>query len=83
MLHTKVIWDMEIRAVVKVVGETLFLYGLLGWGFGVIVFFTKPELLEFQVSHLTPWLRQDTFTILSFIASMIGFFFWRLAKESK
>jgi len=31
---------VSIGAVIKVVGETLFLYGLLCWGFGIIVFFT-------------------------------------------
>jgi hypothetical protein len=68
--------------VVRAVGEVLFLYGLLGWMYGVITDLTHPEWLPTQLSHLTPWIRVDTFTIISFLLSALGFFMWRLAKES-
>jgi len=68
--------------VVKVVGEALFLYGFLGWIYGVLVQLTNPRWLSLGLSHLTPWIRTDTFTIISFLISAIGFFTWRLAKES-
>ena len=67
--------------VVKVAGELLFLYGLLAWLDGVVIQFTYPMWLAMPVSHLFLWLRTDTFTILSFIASALGFFMWRLAVE--
>jgi predicted membrane metal-binding protein len=67
--------------VAKVAGELLFLYGLLAWLDGVVIQFTNPMWLAMPVSHLFPWLRTDTFTILSFIASAFGFFMWRLAVE--
>jgi hypothetical protein len=67
--------------VVKVFGQALFLYGLLGWAYGVLIQLTYPSLLPEQISHLTPWLRLDTFTILSFIGSGIGFLLWRLARD--
>ncbi len=67
--------------VVKAVGELLFIFGLLGWAYGVLIQFFIPELLPIQMSHLTPWLRIDTFTIISFILSAVGFFIWRLTKE--
>jgi len=67
--------------VVKVAGELLFLYGLLAWLNGVIIQFVMPMWLAMPVSHLFPWLRTDNFTILSFFASAIGFFMWRLAVE--
>jgi hypothetical protein len=67
--------------VVKVAGELLFLYGLLAWLDGVVIQFTNPMWLAMPVSHLFLWLRTDTFTILSFIASALGFFMWRLAVE--
>jgi len=38
-----------------------------------------PEWL--QISHLTTWLRVETFTITSFNISAIGFFIWRLTRE--
>ena len=65
--------------VAKIIGEILFLYGLLAWIDGVIIQFVDPMWLAMPVSHLFLWLRTDTFTILSFIASAIGFFLWRLS----
>ncbi len=67
--------------VVKVAGQLLFLYGLLAWLDGVVIQFTNPMWLAMPVSHLFLWLRTDTFTILSFIASGVGFLIWRLAVE--
>ncbi|MGA3059325.1 MAG: hypothetical protein ABSD92_03035 [Candidatus Bathyarchaeia archaeon] len=67
--------------IVKVVGEVLFLYGLLAWLDGVVIQVVNPMWLAAPVSHLFLWLRTDTFTILSFIVSALGFFIWRLAVE--
>ena len=66
---------------VKVIGELLFLFGFLGWVNGEVVQFTHPSDLPLPLSHLTPWIRIDTFTILSFIVSAVGFFLWRTATE--
>jgi len=68
-------------AIVKVIGEMLFLYGLLGWSYGVLVQLIHPYWATLQLSHLTPWIRVDTFTIMSFILSAIGFLIWRITKE--
>jgi hypothetical protein len=67
--------------VAKVAGELLFLYGLLAWLDGVVVQFVNPMWLAMPVSHLFPWMRTDTFAVLSFIVSAFGFFVWRLAVE--
>jgi len=67
--------------VIKLIGEMLFIYALLGWIYGVAIQFHQPGLLPYQISHLTPWLRLDTFTVLSFLASALGFFIWRLFAE--
>ncbi|MGD0450480.1 MAG: hypothetical protein ABSA79_05420 [Candidatus Bathyarchaeia archaeon] len=67
--------------VAKVAGEFLFLFGLLGWVYGVLFQFIHPELLATHLSHLTPWIRVDTFTIICFFVAAIGFLIWRLAKE--
>jgi hypothetical protein len=67
--------------VIKVVGQMLFLFGLLGWMYGVLVQITHPDWLYFPLSHLTLWLRLDTFTISAFIASALGFTAWRLTTE--
>ena len=67
---------------VKVLGEVLFVYGLLGWIFGVTIELTHPMWLPSGLSHLTTWIRVDTFAIVSFLLSIVGFFIWRVAKES-
>ena len=70
----------RIRLVIKVVGQVLFLFGLLAWLDGVGVQFTNPMWLAMPVSHLLS-IRTDTFTILMFIVSAVGFFIWRLTVE--
>jgi hypothetical protein len=72
----------HIRLIVlKVVGEFLFLFGILAWAYGVLIQLIHPEFLTTSVSHIIPWIRVDTFTIMSFIISALGFLMWRLAKE--
>jgi hypothetical protein len=70
----------KLLFVVEVFGQVLFIYGLLGWAYGVLFQLTYPQLVQGQISHLTPWLRLDTFAIMSFIGSVIGFLLWKLAK---
>jgi hypothetical protein len=67
--------------VVKVVGEMLFLYGLLGWIYGVLIQLIHPDWLPSALSHLILWIRVDTFAVLSFILSALGFLIWRITKE--
>jgi len=68
-------------AILKAVGEMLFLYGLLGWAYGVLVQLIHPYWAPLGLSHLIPWIRVDTFTILSFVLSALGFLTWRIIKE--
>jgi hypothetical protein len=70
-----------LKPITKVGGEFLFLFGLLGWVYGVLVQLIHPEWLPLGLSHLMPWIRVDTFTIMSFIIAAIGFLIWRLTKE--
>jgi hypothetical protein len=67
--------------VLKVAGELLFLFGLLGWVYGLLIQLVYPQWISLGLSHLTPWIRVDTFTIISFFISAIGFLIWRLTKE--
>jgi hypothetical protein len=66
---------------IKVVGEFLFLFGLLAWVYGVLVQLIHPEWLSLGLSHIIPWIRVDTFTIISFVVAAIGFLTWRITKE--
>ena len=70
-----------LKLIIKVVGEFLFLFGLLAWVYGVLIQLIHPEWLTLGLSHLIPWIRVDTFTIISFIIAAIGFLTWRLTKE--
>jgi hypothetical protein len=70
-----------LKIIMKTVGEFLFLFGFLGWVYGVLVQLIHPEWLPLSLSHLAPWIRVDTFTIISFIISAIGFLIWRICKE--
>ena len=67
----------------EVFGEFLFLFGLIAWIYGVLVQLTHPEWLNLGLSHLIPWIRVDTFTIISFVVAAIGFLIWRLSKAFK
>jgi hypothetical protein len=71
----------RLLVIVKVFGQGSFLFGLLAWLYGVAIQITHPEWLPIQLSHLTPWLRTDTFTIAMFFVSAVGFFVWRVIAE--
>jgi hypothetical protein len=71
----------NVIVLIKVAAEALFLFGLFGWLYGVSVQLLHPNFLSEGLSHLTPWLRVDTFTILSFGFSALGFLIWRLVVE--
>ena len=68
-------------AILKALGQLLFLFGLLGWTYGVAWQIVYPHWITWGLSHLTPNLRIDIFAIYSFITSAAGFFLWRLTKE--
>jgi hypothetical protein len=65
----------------KVLGEALFLYGFLGWIYGIMIQLTHPDWLRGGLSHLIPWIRVDTFAIVSLLLSIIGFLVWRISRE--
>jgi len=66
--------------IIKVVGEMLFFFGLLAWLDGVVIQVTHPNWLPLRVSHLLN-IRTDTFTIIMFFVSALGFLVWRFAAE--
>jgi len=54
---------------------------MFAWIYGVIVQLIHPEWLPLGLSHLIPWIRVDSFTIISFVIAATGFLMWRLCKE--
>lgn len=59
----------------------IFLFSLLGGIYIILVGFFRAETLTIQLSHLTPWIREDTFGILSWIISFFSFLIWNLIRE--
>jgi len=74
---------LTFRALIKILGEAAFLFGLLGGFYGVLIQVTHPEFLPTTLSHLTPWIRVDTFTMACFAVSLFGFILWRIIKEAE
>jgi hypothetical protein len=73
---------LTFRVLLKILGQTAFLFGFLGWGYGVLIQVTHPEYLPTPLSHLTLWIRVDTFTMVCFVVSLFGFILWRITKEA-
>ncbi len=64
----------------------MFVFGLLGWLYVVVVQVTHPEWLPATLAHydVPPlnW-RVDDVGIVAFAVSAFGFFLWRLEAERK
>jgi hypothetical protein len=58
----------------------LFIYSLLGWVYVVLIDLVHNKTLPLPLSHLTTWIRLDTFGIICFIVSFISFFLWRFTE---
>jgi len=71
------------KHIIKAISFTIFVFSLLGWLYIVAVALVHPETLNIQLTHLTPWIREDTFGILCFITSFFSFLLWNLLKETE
>jgi hypothetical protein len=56
------------------------LYGLAGWIYVAICSLAAPDTLVLPLTHLVPWLREDTSGVISFILSFLGFLTYRVTK---
>ena len=72
---------METRKLIERIALTIFVFSLLGGIYIILVSFFRAETLTIQLSHLTPWIREDTFGILSWIISFFSFLVWNLIRE--
>jgi len=71
---------MENR-IINSAAFTLFVFGLAGWIYIAAIALVHPETLSWQLTHLTPWLREDVFGIISFIISFFSFFVWNITRK--
>jgi hypothetical protein len=60
---------------------SIFLFSTLGGLYIIGNSFFHPQTLPIQLSHLTPWIREDTFGILCWIVSFISFTSWNVIRE--
>jgi hypothetical protein len=67
--------------IIKSVSLTGAVYGFFGWFYIMLVALVHPETLPIQFTHLTPWLREDIFGMISFVVSAVCFFVWNLYKD--
>jgi hypothetical protein len=70
-------WTVSI---IKSFALMLFVFGMLAWLYGITIQITHPDWLTLPLSHIVET-RLDTFTIVMFILSALGFFVWRLIAE--
>ena len=69
------------KKLIKSASLTVFVFGLLGWIYIALIALIHPETLTIQLTHLTPWIREDTFGMLSFTVSFFSFFIYNLVKD--
>jgi hypothetical protein len=72
---------MISKKIIKSLSLTGAIYGFLGWFYIMLVALVHPETLPIQLTHLTPWLREDTFGILCFVISFVSFYIYNLYKN--
>ena len=72
-----------MRKIFQAASFTFFIFGLIGWLYIAAVALVHPETLKLQLTHFTPWPREDTFGIVSFAVSFVSFFIWNLVKDNK
>lgn len=68
--------------IIRAASLTLFVFGFAGWVYIAVIAWVHPETLPLQLTHLTPWIREDTFGIICFAVSFIAFFTWNLVKDN-
>jgi hypothetical protein len=70
-------------SLIRSLAFSLFIFGLLGWFYIVVTSWIFPASLPLPLSHLTLWIREDTFGIVCFIVSFLSFFVWTFTKQKK
>ncbi len=69
---------------VKAVRElslALAVYGMAGWIYVGICALVAPQTLALPLTHLMPWLREDTSGVISFMVSFLGFICYRMTRR--
>lgn len=58
------------------------IYGMIGWVYVAVCALTAPDTLALPLTHLVPWLREDTSGVISFVLSFAGFVTYRMTRPA-
>ena len=72
---------MEIREITERISFAIFLFTMFGGIYICGSAWFHPETLPIQLSHHTPWIREDDFGMLSWIISFFSFLIWNLIRK--
>ncbi|MGB9756549.1 MAG: hypothetical protein ACPLVJ_02075 [Candidatus Bathyarchaeales archaeon] len=73
---------MNIHKLLLSVAEALTIYGLIIFGYGIlVVHITQTWSGDWPVDRNIPWLTLDILMIISFALSFFGFIVWRYLKH--
>jgi len=78
-----IVRNMNKNNIIRALSLTGFVFGLLGWIYIALVALIHPVTLSIQLTHLTPWIREDTFGIICFIVSAISFFIYEVMPDGE
>jgi hypothetical protein len=67
--------------VVREISLALAIYGMAAWIYVGLCALVAPATLALPLTHLLPSLREDTFGVLSFIVSFLGFISYRITRR--
>ena len=73
--------NTDLRKILRAASLTAFVHGMVGFLYIAAAAMVHPETLSIQLSHLTPWIREDTFGFLSFAVSIFSLFIYNLTKD--
>ena len=56
------------------------IYGMVEWTYVAICSLVVPDTLALPLTHVLPWLREDTSGVISFVLSFLGFVSYRVTR---
>lgn len=68
--------------VLREVSLAVAIYGMIGWVYVAICALTAPDTLALPLTHLVPWLREDTSGVISFVLSFVAFVIYRMTRPT-
>jgi hypothetical protein len=70
-------WEIKI---LRQLSLAIAIYGMVEWIYVAICSLTAPDTLALPLTHLLPWLREDTSGAISFVLSFAGFVTYRMTR---